>query len=83
MDILERDDLAFPRSLPEFQKLFPDDAACATYSERPMDLPLYHLSRVFHIGTLNAADLGKNSGSSSHEGHCLSVSAGSGPGFYT
>jgi hypothetical protein len=23
------DDLAFPKSLPEFQRLFPDDAACA------------------------------------------------------
>jgi hypothetical protein len=29
MDILQRDDLAFPQSLPEFQQLFPDDAACA------------------------------------------------------
>lgn len=27
-------DLPFPKSLPEFQKLFPDDAACATYLER-------------------------------------------------
>lgn len=26
-------DLAFPTSLPEFQRLFPDDAACATYLE--------------------------------------------------
>lgn len=26
-------DLAFPESLPEFQRLFPDDAACATYLE--------------------------------------------------
>jgi hypothetical protein len=26
-------DLPFPRSLPEFQKLFPDDAACAAYLE--------------------------------------------------
>lgn len=26
-------DLPFPRSLPEFQRLFPDDAACATYLE--------------------------------------------------
>ena len=28
-----RDDLPFPRSLPEFQKLFPDDTACAAYLE--------------------------------------------------
>ncbi len=26
--------LPFPRSLPEFQRLFPDDSACATYLER-------------------------------------------------
>jgi hypothetical protein len=26
VDVLERGDLAFPRSLPEFQRLFPDDA---------------------------------------------------------
>ena len=26
IDVLERDDLAFPRSLPEFQRLFPDEA---------------------------------------------------------
>lgn len=26
--------LAFPRSLPEFQRMFPDDAACAAYLER-------------------------------------------------
>src|SRR5208337_1968581 len=34
MDIQQRDDLAFPRSLPEFQQLFPDDAACAAYLGR-------------------------------------------------
>jgi Transposase zinc-ribbon domain len=34
MDIHQRDDLAFPQSLPEFQKLFPDDAACAAYLRR-------------------------------------------------
>jgi hypothetical protein len=27
-------DLPFPKSLPEFQRLFPDDAACASYLER-------------------------------------------------
>lgn len=34
VDILARDDLPFPESLPEFQELFPDDAACAAYLER-------------------------------------------------
>ena len=34
IDVLERDDLPFPRSLPEFQRLFPDEAACATYLEQ-------------------------------------------------
>jgi hypothetical protein len=34
MDVLDRDDLSFPRSLPEFQRLFPDDAACAAYLEK-------------------------------------------------
>jgi hypothetical protein len=26
-------DLPFPKSLPEFQRLFPNDATCATYLE--------------------------------------------------
>lgn len=34
MDVLQRDDLAFPHSLPEFQRMFPDEAACATYLEK-------------------------------------------------
>ena len=34
IDVLERDDLPFPRSLPEFQGLFPDEVACAAYLER-------------------------------------------------
>jgi transposase-like protein len=34
MDIFQRDHLGFPRSLPEFQQRFPDDAACAVYLER-------------------------------------------------
>lgn len=33
-DIFQRASLPFPRSLPEFQKLFPTDAACAAYLER-------------------------------------------------
>lgn len=34
MDIDQRAALPFPRSLPEFQRLFPDDAACAEYLEK-------------------------------------------------
>lgn len=34
MDVLERNDLNFPKSLLDFQRLFPDDAACAAYLER-------------------------------------------------
>ena len=34
MDVLQRDDLSFPQSLPEFQRLFPNEAACADYLEK-------------------------------------------------
>jgi len=34
MDILDRADLPFPESLPDFQRLFPDDVACIAYLER-------------------------------------------------
>ena len=34
IDVLERNDVPFPRSLPQFQRLFPDEAACAAYLER-------------------------------------------------
>jgi len=34
MDVLARDDLPFPESLPEFQQLFPNDEACAVYLEK-------------------------------------------------
>src|SRR5271163_2098293 len=34
MDVLRQEDRSFPRSLPEFQCLFPDDAACAAYLEK-------------------------------------------------
>ena len=34
MDVEQRAALPFPRSLPEFQQLFPDDAACAAYLEK-------------------------------------------------
>jgi transposase-like protein len=33
-DIHQHAALPFPRSLPDFQRLFPDDAACATYLEK-------------------------------------------------
>lgn len=33
-DIHQHASLPFPKSLPEFQRLFPDDAACAAYLER-------------------------------------------------
>ena len=34
MDVLDRAYLRFPESLPGFQRLFPDDTACAAYLER-------------------------------------------------
>src|SRR5664279_6081378 len=34
MDVLEQEELSFPGSLPDFQILFPDDAACAAYLEK-------------------------------------------------
>jgi len=34
MDVLDHADLPFPQSLPDFQHLFPDDAACASYLEK-------------------------------------------------
>ena len=34
MDVLVYEDLPFPQSLPEFQRFFPDDAACAAYLEK-------------------------------------------------
>ena len=34
MDVHQRGDLRLPQSLPEFQRLFPDDAACAAYLEK-------------------------------------------------
>jgi Transposase zinc-ribbon domain len=35
IDVLGRDYLPFPKSLPEFQRLFPDEVACAAYLEPP------------------------------------------------
>ncbi|SDD82396.1 Transposase zinc-ribbon domain-containing protein [Rhodospira trueperi] len=34
MDVLDQAELPFPESLPEFQRLFPNDAACAAYLEK-------------------------------------------------
>src|SRR5271166_5906590 len=34
MDILAREDLPFPQSLPEFQRIFPEDAACCRVSRK-------------------------------------------------
>ncbi len=34
MDVLDRADLPFPHSLPEFQRLFPDDEACVSTAEQ-------------------------------------------------
>src|ERR1700683_489004 len=34
MDVHQRGDLRLPQSLPEFQRLFPNDAACAAYLEK-------------------------------------------------
>lgn len=34
MNILARDDLPFPSTLPQFQRPFPDDGACAKYLEK-------------------------------------------------
>ncbi len=33
-DVLQWEHLPFPKSLKDFQRLFPDDAACASYLER-------------------------------------------------
>jgi hypothetical protein len=34
MDVNQHAALPFPQSLPEFQRLFPDDIACAAYLEK-------------------------------------------------
>ena len=34
MDILQHDDLPFPRSLPEFQRFFPDNEVCIKYLQK-------------------------------------------------
>src|ERR1700738_115253 len=39
-----------------------------------MDIPVIRLNRVFHVGSMDRSRLGENSGASSQEGACLSVS---------
>jgi len=34
MHIVAREDLSFPQSLPDFQRIFPDNTACAAYLEK-------------------------------------------------
>ena len=34
MDIVAREDLSFPQSLPDFQRIFSDNTACAAYLEK-------------------------------------------------
>ena len=48
MDVLDRAELGFPKSLPEFQEFFPDDAACASYLEKarwPNGFLITHLAQ--------------------------------------
>ncbi len=51
MDVLDRADLPFPHSLPEFQRLFPDDA--------PLLQPMPSFTRE-RGGTLHVAVMGVN-----------------------
>jgi hypothetical protein len=39
-----------------------------------MNIPVIRLNKVFHVGSLDRSRLGENSGASSQEGACLSVS---------
>ncbi len=34
MDVLDRHDLPYPHSLPKFQRMFPNEAACTLYLEQ-------------------------------------------------
>ncbi len=58
MDVLDRADLPFPHSLPEFQRLFPDDAACAAYLEciapGSLDTSLSHAAGLSDIAVCHA-----------------------------
>lgn len=48
-------DLPFPKSLPDFQRLFPDDAACASYLERLRWRPFNTFRALIGIGAETAA----------------------------
>lgn len=48
--VLVMKDLSFPRSLPEFQKLFPDEAACAAYLETARWRNGFVCARCGHAG---------------------------------
>jgi len=50
MDILDRHPLPFPHSLPDFQRLFPDDAACAAWLEKSRWPDGYACSHCGEIG---------------------------------
>src|SRR5579859_68544 len=45
-----RPDLPFPKSLPDFQRLFPDDAACAAYLENMRWPRGFECSACEHVG---------------------------------
>lgn len=49
VDVFQRDDQPFPKSLPEFQPFFPDDDACAKYLEKsrwPSGFACLHCSKI-------------------------------------
>jgi hypothetical protein len=50
MDIFNINDLPFPQSLPEFQRLFPDDNACASYLERARWIHGFTCPRCLKVG---------------------------------
>jgi hypothetical protein len=62
-DSFERGDLAFPESLPGFQKLFPNDAACAAYLEASAALGNRLFTAHFVLTEANAAGAAHDKGS--------------------
>lgn len=50
VDVLERDDLPFPRSLPEFQRMFPDEASCINYLEKSRWIGGFSCPRCHTVG---------------------------------
>ena len=47
-DVFLHADLPFPKSLPGFQKLFPDDAACATHLQAYLNEFTFRFNRRFY-----------------------------------